>query len=725
MGKFVRHGSRIVVLGLLAAVPVVAGYGTGSAGIEPAAAYARGNPTPAPQVVKDQYIVTLKASRVARERIGTAASGLVSAYGGTVKHTYTKVHGFAATMNAEAAKKMAGNPDVAAVQPVYRYKAADTQPNPPSWGLDRIDQTYLPYDNSYTYPNTASNVTAYVVDTGIRYSHQDFGGRAHLGFDAFGGDGSDCDGHGTLVSGVVGGATTGVAKAVGLVAVKVLECDGTGDSDTVLQGLEWIATDHDAGEPAVVNMSIVANGIDPAVDAIIASLTAEGVVFVAAAGNGNFFACDFTPGRVGSAITVGATAIDDNRASFSNYGNCIDLFAPGQDITTDFISSDTSTALVSGTSFAAPHVAGVAAMMLSTTPTLTPAQVQQTLVANTNKSHRILTLANSNPPADPLPAGDWHANSPPAVNASSRVVTTANTGRVDAFVASTAPGRPIMHATLTGTTWSAWENLGGTTLGNPTALWLSSNRLVLFATGTDHAAWYRMLESGAWGPWISLGGFVNGADLVVANPEPGTVDVYAIAGDSAVWQRNFDGGGWTPWLSFGGGTSRRNFSVVVDPFNGAEVIFAQGGDGALYYKYFDGGTIPGAWVSLGGLLRWEIKGVATSDGQVDVYVVGNDKAVWHRKWNRATWSGWESLGGVVNGDGVEALGWDNGIVDVYARSTDSRIWTRRFTGGWSGWSQASPELSANVPSATGVLTYQIELAFPRTAGGVHAARWNS
>ncbi len=725
MRKLMRYAVRILPLGLIAAMSVVVvGGGNGAAEAQVDQRVVRGNQArTAADVVKDQYIVTLAQRALRTDSIGTAVAGLVRTYGGQAMRTYTRaIHGYSVAMNAEAAKRLASDPNVESVSPVQRYKATDTQPNPP-WGLDRIDQAGLPLDHSYTYPNTAPDVTAYVIDTGIRYSHQEFGGRATFGFDAFGGDGSDCFGHGTAVASVLGGTTLGVAKGVHLVSVRVVNCAGSGTTDTLIAGLDWIATHLAPGTPAVANISLGATA-DPPVDAAVTNLVAAGVPVVVAAGNDIEFTCDFSPARVGPAITVGATDFTDTRAWFSNYGNCNDLFAPGVEIVVASHGDDVSSRVDEGTSFSAPHVAGAAALLLQDDPALTPAQVQSKLVADTNKSHRILNIATSNPPTTPVPAGTWHTGNPPGVSAASRVALASEGGRTDAFVASTAAGHPIMHSTLVGTTWTPWENLGGTTVGNPTAVWVSSTRLELWVTGTDRAAWHRVWNGSFWSNWESLAGTVT-ADLVVVSPEPGVLDLYAISsGDAAVWLRNFDGFFWTAWYSFGGPSSKHNFSVATDPFTGADVIFAQGADGSLYYKYFDAINIPFAWVSLGGVLRWDIKAVFTSDGNIEVAVVGTDKAVWHRRWNRATWSGWESLGGVVSGDGVEAVATDAGIVDVFARSTDSRIWNRRLRGTWSPWALVSLDTSTTIPSAAGGLTYEHEMAFPRVAGGLYAAHWN-
>ncbi|MCT4356178.1 S8 family peptidase [Streptomyces sp. Je 1-79] len=262
---------------------------------------------------------------------------------------------------------------------------ADTQPGA-TWGLDRIDQRDLPLSTTYTYNRTASNVTAYIIDTGIRTSHSEFGGRATVGTDTVGGgqNGQDCQGHGTHVAGTVGGAKYGVAKGAKLVAVRVLDCNGSGTTAGVIAGVDWVTAN--AVKPAVANMSL-GGGANTSLDDAVKRSIASGVTYAVAAGNGNFLglparACNYSPARVPEAITVGATDSADKRASFSNYGTCVDLFAPGVSITSAWKDGDTATNTISGTSMAAPHTAGVAALYLSANPTASPAQVSTALVNN-------------------------------------------------------------------------------------------------------------------------------------------------------------------------------------------------------------------------------------------------------------------------------------------------------------------------------------------------------
>jgi subtilisin family serine protease len=225
-------------------------------------------------------------------------------------------------------------------------------------------------------------VTAYVIDTGIRFSHSQFNGRATSGFDAVdGGSADDCNGHGTHVAGTIGGSTYGVAKGVTLVAVRVLSCSGSGTTSGVISGVNWVTSNHQAGRPAVANMSL-GGGVSTALDTAVRNSIADGVTYAIAAGNSNANACNASPARVSTALTIGATDSSDRRASFSNFGTCVDWFAPGVSITSAWWTSNTATNTISGTSMATPHTAGVAALYLQTSPTASPATVRSALVAN-------------------------------------------------------------------------------------------------------------------------------------------------------------------------------------------------------------------------------------------------------------------------------------------------------------------------------------------------------
>ncbi len=326
----------------------------------------------APGAIRDRYIVVFdKSARGADVRNARAEA---QRRGGQVHHTYsTALRGFAATLPDNALRNLQRNPNVAFIEADAVVELTETQ-SPATWGLDRIDQRSRPLDNSYTYTATGAGVRSYIIDTGIRRTHSEFGGRAVHGYTAIndGRGSTDCNGHGTHVAGTVGGSTYGAAKATTLVAVRVLNCQGSGTNSGVIAGVDWVTSNH--VKPAVANMSL-GGGASTALDNAVANSVAAGVTYAVAAGNDNRDACNYSPARVGSALTVGATTSSDARSSFSNYGSCLDIFAPGSSITAAWHTSDTATNTISGTSMASPHVAGVAALYLESNATASPAAV--------------------------------------------------------------------------------------------------------------------------------------------------------------------------------------------------------------------------------------------------------------------------------------------------------------------------------------------------------------
>lgn len=301
-----------------------------------------------------------------------------------VGKVYTDVFpGMAITATDRQILNLRRNPNVQFIEAdgVVQTVGTDTTA---TWGLDRIDQRALPLDGSFTDNGNGAGVRAYVVDTGIRGTHNEFGGRVTSGYTAIndGNGWNDCNGHGTHVAGTIGGSEYGVSEAVTLVPVRVLGCTGSGSLSGVVAGLDWVARDHTSG-PAVANMSL-GSAFSTSVNSAVASLVADGVTVVVAAGNDNADACNSSPASTPSAITVGATTNADARASYSNFGTCLDLFAPGSSITSAWYTSDTVTAMLNGTSMASPHVAGAAAALLSRTPSLAPSQVASTLIADAN-----------------------------------------------------------------------------------------------------------------------------------------------------------------------------------------------------------------------------------------------------------------------------------------------------------------------------------------------------
>jgi len=331
--------------------------------------------------VAGRFIVTLK------ERTNPAA--VAREHGVRPDYVYTHaLTGFAGAISDAARQGLLRDNRVVRVEPDGIATIVTTQTGA-TWGLDRIDQR-AGLNTMYNYTNTGTGVTAYILDTGIRFSHSEFGGRAVSGFDAVdGGSADDCNGHGTHVAGTVGGANYGVAKNVSLVAVRVLNCSGSGTWSGVIAGIDWVTAHHAAGTPAVSNMSL-GGGANTSVDNAVRNMIADGVSSAVAAGNGNQGgraqdACKYTPARVSQAMTIGATDQSDRKTSWSNYGTCVDWFAPGLNITSAWYNGNTATRTISGTSMATPHTAGVAALYLEDNPGASPSAVSAALAANNTR----------------------------------------------------------------------------------------------------------------------------------------------------------------------------------------------------------------------------------------------------------------------------------------------------------------------------------------------------
>ncbi|MFJ5228602.1 S8 family peptidase [Kitasatospora sp. NPDC088391] len=390
-----------------------------AAPIPAAPASAPGGVRPAAEPIAGRYLVVLKdtaapaaaaATATAEQRhsaVAAAADRLAGAHGGTVRTVFdTALHGYLAELTPAQAERVAADPAVDHVEQdgvQHQSLSPDTAPGsaavtvpgsartaapaagsagtqsaPPSWGLDRIDQRDLPLDKAYHYPGTASNVTVYLVDSGLRTTHSQFQGRASIGVDLVkdGRNGGDCLGHGTHVAGTVGGKDYGVAKAVKLVAVRVTPCNNSIPTSAIVSAADWIT--KNAVKPAVVNMSIN-GGVSSTEDKAIKNSIAAGITWVVSSGNGNADACRNSPGDIAEAIVVNNATSDDARRSDSDYGSCTDLFAPGTGITSAWNSGDQDTHVLTGTSMAAPHVTGAAALYLSAHPQATPADVQSAL----------------------------------------------------------------------------------------------------------------------------------------------------------------------------------------------------------------------------------------------------------------------------------------------------------------------------------------------------------
>jgi subtilisin family serine protease len=405
-------------------------------------------------VIPGQYIVVFKPS------VGdhlALIQQLAATHGVSVEFRFSRaIKGFSGRMSDAAAQALARNPNVELVEPDRIVTAIATEtmdPNGDPWGLDRIDAR-SGLDGSYTYGNTGSGVTAYIIDTGILTSHAEFGGRASGGFTAIsdGNGTTDCNGHGTHVAGTVGGAVYGVAKGVALVAVRVLNCSGSGTTSGVIAGVDWVTANH--AVPAVANMSL-GGGASSSLDLAVRNSIASGVSYAIAAGNGNMAgiaqdACNYSPARVLEAMTIGATGKTDAKASWSNYGPCVDWFAPGVGIKSAWIGSTSATNTISGTSMATPHTTGVAALYLAANPGASPQQVRDALYDATTKG--VVTSSSTannhllySPPAG---FGTGGGSPPPAATLS----VTGSTGKNGRWTAS------LSWSGLTGSSVAVYRN---------------------------------------------------------------------------------------------------------------------------------------------------------------------------------------------------------------------------------------------------------------------------
>jgi subtilisin family serine protease len=414
--------------------------------------------------VADRYIVVFE-DRVPEDEIEALAEDLVKDKKGRKDHVYTKtIKGFSANLSENAALELAADPRVKYVEEDGEVSIEATQSNA-TWGLDRIDQRDLPLSTTYTYNTTASGVKAYIIDTGIRTTHSQFGGRAINGYDAVDGalPAADCNGHGTHVAGTVGGSTYGVAKGVTLVAVRVLNCQGSGTNSGVIAGIDWVTGNHAAGAPAVANMSL-GGGASTAIDDAVRRSISDGVTYAIASGNSNVDACSSSPARVAEGITVNSSTSTDARSSFSNYGTCTDIFAPGSSITSAWYSSDTATNTISGTSMATPHVAGVAALYLATNTTASPSTVWAAIrdsstlnkitSAGSGSPNRLLySLLGAAPPPPPPPPSASQLLLNPGFESGNNGNWTQTAGVIDS-----STGRPARTGS-----WKAWLCGYGTT----------------------------------------------------------------------------------------------------------------------------------------------------------------------------------------------------------------------------------------------------------------------
>jgi serine protease len=432
--------------------------------------------------IADEYIVVLNEFET--DASGRARS-LAAAHGGNIKRIYkSALKGFSIHMSAQQAEEMASDPAVDFIEPDSRVSIAGVQSSPPSWGLDRIDQTKLPLDWTYSYGGDGAGVNVYIIDTGIRHTHVEFGSRVVPAFssitDGYGPDG--CNWHGTHVAGIVGGATVGVAKAATLYSVRVLDCNGSGTNSEVIAGIDWVAANRRL--PAVANMS-TSGDLSAALTAAIENAINSGVTFVVAAGNAASDACNYSPSNVTAALTVGATTWQDAAATYSNFGPCLDLYAPGDGITSATNVSDDLYYQASGTSMATPHVTGAAALYLQSFPGASPATVNQAILANASAGV-VSSIGRTTPNLLVRTTGFGLPGSPSSSTPTTSFVVSCARNKNDCAFDGSASSDP---QGITSYSWNFGDNtsLTGSTLVKPRHTYSSRGSYTVVLTVSDAA----------------------------------------------------------------------------------------------------------------------------------------------------------------------------------------------------------------------------------------------
>jgi hypothetical protein len=681
------------------------------------------------EVIPGQYIVVFKQEgrrdfrhadlNSAAAVQSRSAQALVERLGGKVLFVYNyALVGFSATLPPRALKALRASPGVAWIEPDQRTHADTVQINPPT-GLDRTSERLLPLDHRYTFHQTGAGVNVYIFDTGIRVTHGEFVGRASGDFTSIddGNGASDCNGHGTHVAGIVGGATFGIAKGVRLHPVRVLPCSGRdGPISAAIAGVEFVTSN--ARHPAVANMSL-GSGPSISLDTAVTNSIASGVTYVVSAGNDSANACGVSPARVPTAITVGAIdPLHDTIASFSNWGTCIDLFAPGVNILSSWNTDNSATQTVSGTSQAAPHVTGVVAEILESNPTFTPGQVWSEIHSMDDVTgtagwaglwFRGIIFPSPNEllhwegaqsrlelfytgPIDQLyhnwqtaAGGPWSGQGDLGGLAKQIAVGKNQDGRLELFYIGTDDRLYHNWQTTIGGTWSGQADLGG--LAKQIAVGKNQDgRLELFYVGTDDHLYHnwQVNPNGSWSGQVDFGGLAK--QIAVGKNQDGRLELFCVGTDDHLyhnWQLR-PNGTWSDQADFGG--LAKQIAVGTNDDGRLELLYT--GTSDQLYRNFQT-TAGGSWYgedALGGLAK-QIAVGKNDDGRLELLYVGTNDQLYHNGQTRAGggWGGESTLGGLAKQIAIGAN--QDGRLELFYVGTDNALyhnWQVTPNGAWGG-----------------------------------------
>jgi subtilisin family serine protease len=648
--------------------------------------------------IPGRYIVVLKdAGSFRAGEVSARARTLADRYQGSLDSVYERtITGFSVGMTEAGARRLAADPRVDYVEQDQRMRLAETQDNPPSTGLDRIDQRTLPLDTTYSFDAGPSPVTVYVIDTGIRITHTDFGGRASWGWDFVGNTGvaHDCHGHGTHVAGTIGGTRFGVAKNVRLVAVRAFDCSGTSATSSVLDSVEWV-TAH-AVKPAVANLSIGTDCVDGAgnpvpcpldenklIKTAITNSIATGISHVVAAGNQNFSACTDPFSAVPTTISVGAVTTTDAKHPASSWGACIDIWAPGQNIVSADIASDTASRSRSGTSMATPHVAGALALML-TRPgwaNRTPADLSAQLSAEATNG--VITGLDPNSPNRLL-----YVPAPPIAGGSSIALARNADGRLNLFGVNRSGTLFVRSQTqVNSDVWSPWATSVNPNWYSVCADTDSRPHIRLVGLQRNQEVWHRSqiaVNANSWSVWQRLDGLLNSCAVAFDGTK---LAVFGTNGQGQAWARSEVAPGqgtFTSWAPFGGVQALRTVAAERNA-NGLVELFGLTRTGQIWHCWATATdcAAPGSWVQLDGQLS-TIAVARNGNGALTVFGVNAAGQLFRRDAGPGTnnWFSWSQMDvptsvGTLRSVAAETNA--NGRITLVAVNLAGQVWRRTQT----------------------------------------------